>query len=165
MTLAFVGLLVWVRVVRPLARRRRPWEVAAVTAQLGDVSTVTLSPVGHDGLRFEPGQFVWLFLDRSPFAVTAHPFSLSGSAEHDGDVEVSIKALGDFTSTVHALQPGSRAYVDGPHGAFRPDRDEGPGFVLIGGGIGITPLLSIVRTLADRGDCRPCLLLYAQPAA
>jgi len=161
MALAFVGLLVWVRLVRPLARRRRPWEVAAVTAQRGDVSIVALRPIGHNGLRFEPGQFAWLFLNRSPFAVTAHPFSLSGSAERDGEVEVSIKALGDFTSTVHAIQSGSRAYVDGPHGVFSPDRNEGPGFVLIGGGIGITPLLSMVRTLADRGDCRPCLLLYA----
>jgi predicted ferric reductase len=103
-------------------------------------------------------------VNRSPFAITQHPFSFSFSAEaDDGRVEVSVKALGDFTSTVHAIAAGTRAYVDRPHGVFTPDRFEGPGFVLIGGGIGITPLVSMLRTLADRDDRRPCLLLYANP--
>jgi predicted ferric reductase len=162
MTAGFVGLLAWVRVLRPLQRRRRPWEVVSVAPQRGGVSTLTFEPVGHDGFAFMPGQFVWLFVDRSPYAATAHPFSFSGSAERDdGKVEVSIKAMGDFTSTVHALKPGTPAYLDGPHGVFTIDRNEGPGFVLIGGGIGITPLLSMLRTARDRDDRRPFLLFYA----
>lgn len=162
MTSAFLGLLVWVRLVRPWRRRRRPWEVERVRPERGEVSTLCLRPLGHRGLQFAPGQFAWLMVNRSPFWLTQHPFSFSSSAEvDDGRVEVSVKALGDFTSTVHAIAPGTRVYVDGPHGVFSPDRFEGPGFVLIGGGIGITPLMSMLRTLADRGDSRPCLLLYA----
>ena len=162
MTAGFVGLLVWVRVLRPRQRRRRPWEVVSVVPQRGEVSTVTLGPVGHDGFDFAPGQFVWLFVNRSPYAVTAHPFSLSGSAERDdGAVEVSIKAVGDFTGTVRDIAPGTTAYLDGPHGVFTPDRNEGPGFVLVGGGIGIAPLLSMLRTARDREDRRPFLLFYA----
>jgi len=38
------------------------------------------------------------------------------------------------------------------------DRYEGPGFVFIGAGIGVTPLMSMMRTLADREDARPCYL-------
>ncbi|TYB53483.1 hypothetical protein FXF51_49445 [Nonomuraea sp. PA05] len=59
------------------------------------------------------------------------------------------------------LRPGTRAYLDGPHGVFTPDRNEGPGFVLIAGGVGIGPLMSMLRTFADRDDRRPCLLIYA----
>jgi predicted ferric reductase len=59
------------------------------------------------------------------------------------------------------VTPGTRAYLDGPHGVFSPDRFEGPGFVLIGGGVGITPLISVIRTMADRDDPRPCILFYA----
>lgn len=162
MCAAFVGLLGWVRFVRPLARMRRPWVVEEIRAERGRATTLRLRPVGHDGFRFLPGQFGWLIVDHGPFAVTQHPFSFSSSAEvDDGSVEMTIKAAGDFSSSVADLEVGTRAFVDGPHGVFTPDRNEGPGFVLIGGGVGITPLMSILRTLADRGDSRPCLLVYA----
>src|SRR5262249_42367003 len=76
-------------------------------------------------------------------------------------VEIAVKALGDFTSSVHQLSPGTTAYVDGPHGVFSMDRDEGPGFGFIAGGVGITGLLSMLRTMADRRDVRPAVLVYA----
>ena len=68
--------------------------------------------------------------------------------------------MGDFTSTVGALEPVTSVYVDGPHGAFSIDQDEGPGFGLIAGGVGIAGLISIVRTMADRNDVRPVVLFY-----
>jgi predicted ferric reductase len=110
--------------------------------------------------RFEPGQFGWFPIGRSPFSLTQHPFSFSSSAERD-EVELAVKALGDFTSRVHALEPGTTVYVDGPHGVFSIDQDEGPGFGLIAGGVGIAGLISMVRTLADRRDVRPVVLFYA----
>jgi NAD(P)H-flavin reductase len=54
-------------------------------------------------------------------------------------------------------------YVDGPHGAFSMDQDEGPGFGLIAGGVGIAGLISMLRTMADRHDVRPVVLVYANP--
>ncbi|WP_063058467.1 ferredoxin reductase family protein [Nocardia sienata] len=161
MTLALVGLLVWVRVLAPIRRLRRPWRVEQNTAERGDARTLILTPAGHDGLRFAPGQFGWLTVGRSPFAVTAHPFSFSSSVEDPDRVEITIKALGDFSSTVGDIAPGTHAFLDGPHGVFSPDRHEGPGFVLIAGGVGITPMVSMLRTMADRGDRRPFLLIYA----
>ncbi|MEU4839796.1 ferredoxin reductase family protein [Nocardia testacea] len=161
MTLALVGLLMWVRVVAPIRRLRRPWRVEQNTAERGDARTLTLAPVGHNGLRFRPGQFGWLTVGRSPFAVTAHPFSFSSSAADHSRVRITIKALGDFTSTIGDIAVGTRAFLDGPHGVFTPDRHEGPGFVLIAGGVGITPMISILRTMTDRGDRRPFLLVYA----
>lgn len=58
------------------------------------------------------------------------------------------------------IQPGTRVWLDGPYGVFSPDQDQGPGYVLLGGGIGITPLYSMCRTMADRGDVRPVFLFY-----
>ena len=55
---------------------------------------------------------------------------------------------------------GQRVYLDGPYGAFTIDRNPADMHVLIAGGVGITPMISILRTLADRGDRRPVLLLY-----
>jgi predicted ferric reductase len=164
MSLAFVGLLGWVRVVRPIIRLGRPWEVAQVRSERGGAWTIKLRPIGHAGISFQPGQFGWIIVGRSPFATTQHPFSFSSSAEvGDGTVEMTIKAAGDFTSTIGDVTVGTKAWVDGPHGVFTPDRNEGPGFVLIGGGVGITPLMSILRTMADRDDRRPVLLVVGNP--
>jgi ferredoxin-NADP reductase len=62
---------------------------------------------------------------------------------------------------VQELEVGTTVYVDGPHGVFSIDQDEGPGFGFIAGGVGITGLLSILRTMADRNDVRPAVLVYA----
>jgi predicted ferric reductase len=161
LSVVVVGLLGWVRLVKPLSHYGRPWKVERVVPERGDACTLVLRPDGHRGFRFEPGQFAWVMVDRSPFSPTQHPFSISSSAEAADHIELTIKARGDFTRTISALKPGTRAYVEGPHGVFSPDRNEGPGFVLVGGGVGITPLVSIVRTMADREDPRPCLLFYA----
>src|SRR5262249_49927367 len=123
MSAAFVFLLVWVRIVKPRRALDRPWRVRGGSAQPGDTTTGALSPPEGLDFRFQPGQFAWFAFDRSPFSLTRHPFSFSSSAESN-EVEVAIKALGDFTSTVSKLEPGTTVYVDGPHGVFSIDQDE-----------------------------------------
>ena len=54
---------------------------------------------------------------------------------------------------------GRRVYLDGPYGAFTIGNPADM-HVLIAGGVGVTPMMSIIRTLADRGDSRPVILLY-----
>jgi predicted ferric reductase len=160
LAVAVLGDVVWTRVWRPLWLQRRPWRVEEVIAERGSAATLVLRPEGHDGMRFQPGQFGWLLLEQSPFSFFPHPFSFSSSAEQPERLCITIKERGDFTRTIRATKAGARAYVDGPHGSFSPDHHEGYGFVLIGGGVGITPLMSILRTMKDREDVRPCLLLY-----
>jgi predicted ferric reductase len=156
---AFVCLLVWVRLVKPRRALARPWRVARVIPERGGTTTIALTPPAGTTFRFEPGQFAWFAFGRSPFSLTQHPFSLSSSAER-AEVEVAIKALGDFTATVRDLEPGTTVYVDGPHGVFSIDQDEGPGFGLVAGGVGIAGLISMLRTMADRHDARPVVLFY-----
>ncbi len=155
---AFVWLLIWVRVVKPLQRYRNPWRIEEIIPERGGTCTMVLKPEKENGFAFEPGQFAWIMVGGSPFAITQHPFSISSSAERTDRIAFSVKATGDFTSTIGALQPGTTVYLDGPHGAFSIDRHEGPGFVFIGAGVGVTPLMSMLRTLADREDARPCFL-------
>ena len=165
MSAVFVGLILWVRVIRPLELRSKAWRIEDVIPERGNICTIVLKPSRlharkFDGFSFEPGQFAWITVGKSPFAFTRHPFSISSRAEKIERVALSIKASGDFTQKIGHLKPGATAYLDGPHGAFTIDRHDGPGFVFIGAGVGITPLMSMLRTMADRSDPRPCYLFF-----
>ncbi len=156
----WLALLLYIRIVKPLFLLRRPYRVSEVRKERGDTTTLVMHPDGHPGFRFSPGQFGWLTLWGSPFKITGHPFSFSSSTEvTDGRVEMSIRNLGDFTSKIHKVPVGQRIYLDGPYGAFTIGNPADM-HVLIAGGVGITPMMSMLRTLADRNDTRPAILLY-----
>jgi predicted ferric reductase len=160
LTLFWIGLLLYVRIIKPMFILRRPYLVAEVRKERGDTWTLVMEPDGHSGFCFSPGQFAWLTLWGNPFKITGHPFSLSSSAAvWDGHVEMSIRRLGDFTGTIHKVTVGKRVYLDGPYGAFTIGAPADM-HVLVAGGIGITPMMSMIRTLADRGDKRAVILLY-----
>jgi predicted ferric reductase len=156
----WIGLLLYVRLVKPLMMLRRPYRVTDVSPERGGAYTLTLEPEGHAGFRFKPGQFGWVSLWNGPFAIMEHPFSFSSSAERAGQVAFTIKEAGDFTSTIKDAKPGQRAYLDGPYGAFSFERHQAAGYVFLAGGIGVTPILSMLRTLAERRDRRPLLFFY-----
>ncbi|CAN5333089.1 ferredoxin reductase family protein [soil metagenome] len=155
------GLALYLRVIKPLWQRNYTWKVAEVRPERGDTHVLALEPVGHEGLRFTPGQFAWIKLAGSPFTLEEHPFSMCSSAERHDRIEFGIRKLGDFSARVGRIPPGTRAFLDGPHGAFSIDRYPAVGYVFIAGGIGISPIMSFLQTMADRRDPRPVLLIYA----
>lgn len=71
-----------------------------------------------------------------------------------------MKRGGDFTEQLVHTRPGGAVWVDGPHGDFTPP-DRAVGLVLIAAGVGITPMMSMLRTCADRRDRRPIRLIHA----
>jgi len=165
--LAAVALLVWVvlilrvRLFKPMMLMRRRWRVVSAQPEKGNAVTINVEPRHPEPFRFLPGQFAWLTVDQSPFAMAEHPFSIASSAERSGSVSFTIKALGDFTQRLQTIETGTTVYVDGPYGVFSIDRVEADGLMFIAGGIGIVPIMSMLRTLADRDDPRPVKLLYA----
>lgn len=158
---AMVGAYAYVRLVRPALLRLARYRVTEVRRERGQVWSFAIQAVGHPGMRFLPGQYGYLRLG-SPYSLDEHPFSFSSSSEDRGRLEFAIKELGDFTNRIGQVPPGTTAYVDGPHGSFSTDLTPAPGYVFIAGGIGIAPFMSLLRTLADRGDPRPLLLLYGE---
>ncbi|GAA4884832.1 integrase [Actinomycetospora straminea] len=134
--------------------------VAAIRPESGDTSTVVLVPAGRPlDPAPEPGQFVWLRLRRLPLA-EEHPFTIAAS-RRSGVLELTVRDAGPFSGGLHALEPGRQVWVDGPHGAFVPGATAG-GLVLIAGGVGVTPIMSILRAHAAAADPRAHALLLAE---
>lgn len=149
---------------QPLLSQRGAYVVYGVRHEGADVATLALTPVfRRRALRFAPGQFVWLRLHRRVVGVQEHPFTIASSAELTDRLELTVRASGDFTRALARLGPGQKVWLDGPHGSFTPDAPERvDGLVLIAGGVGITPMMSILRTLAERGDRRLHRLVLAE---
>jgi predicted ferric reductase len=154
-------LVVHTRVVRPMLMKRRPYRVAHVRRELPDTFTLVLEPDGHVGMNFTPGQYAWMTVGSSPYSLQQHPFSFSSSS-HQGALEFTAKVVGDFTSSWERIEPGECVYLEGPYGAFTLDADS-EGAVFVAGGIGVTPVMSILRTMRDTGDERPIVLVYGNP--
>jgi predicted ferric reductase len=150
-------LTVHTRVVRPWLSRKYPYRIKEVKEERGDAYTVILEPEGHKRLRFICGQFVWITIGPSPFSLQQHPFSVASSIK-DKTISLTAKELGDFTEGWKNLQKGTRAFLEGPFGSFTPVPDKN--IFLVMGGIGITPAMSMLRSLRDTNDSREAVLIY-----
>jgi len=91
-----------------------------------------------------------------------HPFTIASSPTEAGRIRLTIKESGDFTSTIGRVRPGDRATVHGPFGRFshtlHVDEQD---LVFVAAGVGITPLMSMLRYMRDRRQPRRVLLVYA----
>ncbi len=159
------GLVVFVhhRLIRPALLRRKAWRVTDVIEEAERVWTVELEPPqGRDVYDYLPGQFHFITLHRGrDLPEEEHHFTISSSPSRRGRVASTIKAVGDFTATTGDTRPGDAASVQGAFGRFsyalHPDERD---LVFIAGGIGITPLMSMLRCMRDREEDLRVLLLY-----
>lgn len=154
-------LLVETRLLRPLRERKRAYRLVSVHPERDQIWTLSFEPVGHRGIRFDPGQYAWLTINEGPFSLEQHPFSFSSSAMQHDQVSFTVKALGDYTEGIGETPVGATAYIEGPYGAFTPQPDpRRGGAVFVVGGVGATPIMSMLRTLRDRKDARRLVLIY-----
>jgi predicted ferric reductase len=117
--------------------------VAKVVVEGPGVISVIMKGRNLQKLAAEGGQFFgWRFLTRGHFLMS-HPYSLS-AAPTEHFLRVTIKDLGDHSRSVAYLKRGTRVFVEGPYGAFTAGRATSPHVVLVGGGVGITPIRALM---------------------
>lgn len=162
--LAAAFLFVYHRVARPILLRQQSYRVEDVRQETADVWTVKLAPPdGQTVGNYLPGQFHFLTFFREPtLPVEEHHWTISSSPARKDFISSTIKELGDFTSTIGRTKPGDTAAVHGSFGRFsyllHPEERD---LVFLAGGIGITPLMAMLRHMRDKGDTRSVVLLYA----
>ena len=137
--------ILWWRIGIPLVRSlRHNLRVEKVVVEGPGVISVVMKGRKLTELAAEGGQFFgWRFATKGHFLMS-HPYSLS-AAPTAHYLRITVKDLGDHSRSLALLSVGTRVFVEGPYGAFTAGRATMPHVVLVGGGVGITP----VRALMD----------------
>lgn len=156
-----LALMAYNHLIKPLCLKRIPFTLKSVSRVSRSDWQLTLEKPADVDFDFEPGQFVWLNTSASPFVMNDHPFSIASCRRDLPDVTFIIRVLGDYTASLGALKPGQSVYLDGPYGSMSlSDSDGAEGILLVAGGAGIGPMLSLLRGLAARREQRPVRLVY-----
>lgn len=108
--------------------------------------------------RSRPGQFVLVRIFAKGFWWQEHPFSLSW-IPHDNMVRLTIRHVGDYTNRMAKLKPGAFVMISGPFGRFTSVVAETNKRLFIAGGVGITPIRSLIEQAVD--EKIPSVLIYA----
>ena len=144
---ATAGMVLVFRVLLPVVRNvRHQLKVVAVSEEAPGVYSLTCTGRNLSDLAVSGGQFFqWRFLATGLWW-HAHPYSLSALPQAPY-LRVTVKGLGDQSRAVAHLRPGTRVFVEGPYGAFTHHVRATNRVVLIGAGVGITPLRALLEDL------------------
>jgi len=145
--LGTAGLLGWYRLAVPFLRdRRHRLRVAEVRSEGPGVVSLFVTGQRLDRLHAEAGQFFRLQFQTPGLRWAANPYSLS-APPHPNFLRFTVKDLGGHSAAVARLQPGTRVRAEGPYGAFTGRQRRERKVLLLGAGVGITPLRALFETL------------------
>jgi predicted ferric reductase len=141
---ALGAVLVW-RVCLPLVRSVRHGVRVTAVVDEGE-RTVSVWMAVDRPMRVEAGQFLTFRFLAGPGWTRGHPFSLS--AAPDGrTLRITVTEIGDGSSSLRRLRPGTRVLVEGPYGRLSARARTRPKVALIGAGVGVTPLRALAEAL------------------
>ena len=116
-----------------------------------DTYSVLMSGHHLDRLPVAGGQFLqWRFLRRGLWW-QAHPYSLS-AAPSGRHLRITVKVLGDHSASLRRLRPGTHEAIEGPYGVFTADARHSHRVLLVGAGVGITPVRALLEELPPDAD-------------
>jgi propane monooxygenase reductase component len=136
-------------------------EVVANDPVTHDLRHLVLRLIDPPELKFFPGQYVDIAI---PGTDATRSFSMANtSSRESGRLEFVIKVYPDglFSHYLDSqLQVGDRLHVTGPFGVFTLREGDDAGLIFVGGGAGMAPILSLLRSMAERGIGRTATFYY-----
>lgn len=144
--------LVYYRVLEPIiATMRHQLTVSRVVPVAPGVFSIEMHGLRLDELAGSGGRFfIWRFLAPGlwwhphPFSLSAEPMQFDASAQ--GALRITVRNLGKGSAQLAALKPGTKVAVEGPYGIFSTAARSRDRVVMIGAGIGITPLRALLES-------------------
>ncbi len=145
---------------RQLQRQWQAWRVLRVEQESRDIRSFYLEPPSDSSVTFAPGQHIPVQVQIDGEAAMIRTYSLS-SAPSDGYLRISVKAQGPASRHLHErVKPGDVLDVRSPMGSFTLDEQSTRPLVLIGAGVGITPLLAMLREQLNKRQARRIHLFH-----
>jgi predicted ferric reductase len=139
-------IVIWRLLLPGLKAWRHALRVVEVVEEAPGVVSVHMTGRRLERLGAVPGQFfLWRFLARGTWW-TSHPFSLSAAPTGDA-LRITVKSLGDHSSRMGKVRPGTRVVAEGPFGIFTAMARRREKVLLVAGGIGITPVRALLEVL------------------
>lgn len=166
-TLVFVAAGINLMLISRLWYRRffpgkRRFVVSNVEPAGKDAYSVDVRPHSGQILDHIPGQFAFITPVSAIVPKEEHPFTISSTPSRPDALQFVIRSLGDWTSKINRLKAGETVFIDGPYGLFsHMVSSTNEPIIMIAGGIGITPMLSMLRYMADVDDPRQILLIWS----
>ncbi len=133
---------------------RSPWlaEIVERREEARDIFTLRLrlcSEAARSRYRFQPGQFNMLYL----FGVGEVPISIVSDPEDEALLDHTIRVVGRVTRGLAQLRAGDRLGIRGPFGRGWPvQAAEGRDVMVITGGLGCAPSVSVIDYIARRRE-------------
>jgi ferredoxin-NADP reductase len=161
----YAAFFIWAKMIKPKVLGGRMYTVTNVTPAGRDTYAVEMAPP-KDGevFSYAPGQFAFVTFRSESLPLEQHPWTISSTPTRPKSLIFTIKCSGDFTAFIGRLKPGDSAMVDGPYGLFSylaHVRDPKRELIMVPGGVGVTPMLSMLRYMVDTGDARKTTLVWS----
>ncbi len=138
----------------------REFVVTDIQKETHNTYTLTFEPKDRKPLYRNPGQFMFLKLIRPGISSELHPFTISASPLKTDILQATIKQSGNFTNTIDRTKIGDTGKIEAPYGRFSYVYDNPSKIIFIAGGVGITPIMSMIRCLRDTRSDMDVTLFY-----
>jgi propane monooxygenase reductase component len=136
-------------------------EVVSIDPVTHDMRHLVLQLVEPEEIKFFPGQYVDITV---PGTEATRSFSMANtSSRESGRLEFVIKVYPDglFSHFLDSqLAVGDRLNITGPFGVFTLREGHDTDLIFVGGGAGMAPILSLLRSMAERGIERKATFYY-----
>lgn len=120
---------------------------------------LSLSPI-NNSLKYYPGQFIFISFEQNGITTEFHPFTIA-SSPNSKNLRLCLKVVSNYTASLIDLKRGTKATILGPYGHLYKAFETNKNLILIAGGIGITPFMSMIETEIVNQKNRQLNLFYS----
>jgi len=133
-------------------------KIVKIINETANIKTFTFKRLDGEKFPFSTGQFIELTV----FGIGEAPFTPSSSPFETEMIDVTIMRAGRMTEVLHSMKEGDIVGLRGPYGNGYPVKDfKDKEILIIGGGVGLAPLRSLLLTLfATMNDYKKVVLSY-----